>query len=71
MPRRVPPPWSIATRRQIRGSGVCTLVKQPFVMFYRRKFLIAVLTCGYYARRSSAANDGIVGVAVRAAEALT
>lgn len=52
-------------------SGVCAFVKQPIAVFCGRKLLMAVLTCGYYARRSSAANDGIFGVAVWAVEALT
>jgi len=51
-------------------SGVRALVKQPFAVLHRRKLLIAILARGDHARRCLAANDGISGVAARAAEAL-
>jgi hypothetical protein len=53
------------------GSGIFALVNQPFAVFCRREVLIAILASRYYAWRSSAANVGIFGVAVWAAEALT
>src|SRR5579862_4789219 len=51
-------------------SGVRALVKEPFAAFRSRKLLIVGLARWDHARRRLAADDGIFGVAARAAEAL-